>query len=66
MDIHLNLIRLIKRSPDLGDGWRQYSEILWDVVARTVNDHKELFELDEENKRIRLSPEGKIVERWIK
>lgn len=66
MDIHLDLIRLIKRSPALADDWRQCSEILWNFVVRTVNDHKELFELDEENKRIRLSPEGKIVERWIK
>lgn len=54
--------RLIQRSKDLGDGWRQVSDVLWRYALE--QHHEELTELDHENKRIRFTPEGEIIARF--
>ena len=51
-----NMLRLIVRSPDTGNGWRPVSNYLWNLVLEQA--HPDLTELDHENKRVRLSPEG--------
>lgn len=49
-------IKLIVRSPDRGDGWRNVSDVVWPLVeAFSVS---ALIEVDKENKRIRLTQEG--------
>jgi hypothetical protein len=59
----VELLRLILRSPDVGDGWRNVSGVLWEhVVKNAVID---LVEFDYENKRVRFSPEGVIVMRYL-
>jgi hypothetical protein len=50
------LLRLIKRSEDTGEGWRQVNAQLWPHVLAWAN--TELTELDHKNKQIRLTPEG--------
>lgn len=62
-DQQKSLLHLIVRTRDIGDGWRQVSETLWSVVS--ANAVPELVELDVELKRVRLSPEGTIVMRWL-
>ncbi|OAN76672.1 hypothetical protein A8B82_14835 [Sulfitobacter sp. EhC04] len=56
------LLKLIERSPDIGDGWRQVSGSLWPLIAK--QSHPDLTELDAANKRIRFTPEGQTVMRY--
>jgi hypothetical protein len=56
-------IRLLARSPDCGDGWRTVSEECWILIEHIVC--KELFEVDEIGKRVRMSPEGLIVLKYL-
>lgn len=56
------LLRLILRSPDNGDGWRKVSAMLWPHVVEYR--HPVLTEIDEENRFIRLTPEGETVLRY--
>jgi hypothetical protein len=57
------MLRLIERSPDIGEGWRQCSTPLWPhVVDQSPPD---LVELDHEQKRVRFTPEGIIIMRWL-
>lgn len=62
-DAQKNVMRLIQRSPDVGDGWRQVSGALWRVVV--ANSHPDLTDLDEEMKRVRLTAEGETVMRYL-
>ncbi len=57
-----DLLRLILRSPDLGEGWRQVSQTLWKSV--THYRHPDLTEIDEEKRRIRLTPDGAVVVKY--
>jgi hypothetical protein len=59
----ISFIRLVLRSDDVGDGWRNVSNILW----RLVRDFKpkELIEIDEPNSRVRLSERGQIVAEYL-
>ncbi len=52
------LLGLIQRSADIGDGWRQVSDVLWPHVQDAPG---ELVELDDIQKRIRLTSEGSAV-----
>lgn len=58
------IMKLIQRSPDQGDGWRTVSSMLWKPVIVSFT-QKELLEIDEENQRVRLSPKGIIVADYI-
>jgi len=57
------MLRLIERSPDIGDGWRQSSTPLWQHVVD--QSPPALVELDHEQKRVRFTPEGIIIMRWL-
>jgi hypothetical protein len=56
-------LKLIMRSPDIGDGWRQVSGILWNLVTTDVP--AELVEFDHDNKRVRLNGDGNVLARYI-
>lgn len=58
-----NFIRLILRSPDIGDGWRQVSSAVWPLVTKAEN--RELLDINEETLRVRLNDEGRVVARYI-
>jgi uncharacterized protein (DUF736 family) len=54
--------KLIQRSPDIGDGWRQVSDILWPHFSDL---RAELVERDQENKRLRFTARGLIIMDYI-
>lgn len=58
-----SFLQLLMRSPDLGDGWRQSSEVVWPLVAKFSK--QELVELDNDNKRVRLTPDGDVLVRYL-
>lgn len=58
-----DLLRLIVRSPDNGDGWRKVSKLLWPTVTQYTN--PALVELDADNMRLRLTTEGQTVARYL-
>lgn len=47
-------LKLIARSPDRGEGWRTCSPLLWSGIIIPFG-AKELIELDEVNRRVRLT-----------
>ena len=51
------LIALIKRSKDIGNGWRECSDICWDLIEDVKR--PDLFERDHFNQRVRIKPEPK-------
>jgi len=60
-----NFIRLIQRSANSGDGWRQVSSIVWPYAIKMSKITPELLELNEVERLIRLSPEGETVARYL-
>jgi uncharacterized protein (DUF736 family) len=61
----IDLLKLIGRSADIGDGWRQSSEKVREHVV-LKHTHGDLMELDHENKRARLTSKGEILLEYIK
>jgi len=57
------MLQLIKRSPDIGDGWRQVSGTLWPLVGEQA--HPDLTELDADTKRVRFTKEGETIMRYV-
>lgn len=62
-DTEVNFLKLIIRSTDRGDGWRQVSTLLWRLVHEFKP--KELIEIDYDKLRVRLSERGKIVVEYL-
>ena len=58
-----NMLRLIERSADTGDGWRPISNALWNLVLDQA--HPDLTELDHENMRVRFTPKGITVMEYL-
>jgi hypothetical protein len=56
---NVSSLRLLRDSKDIGDGWRQVSEILWRGIVPHMP--PELIEKDDAHLRVRLSDRGKIV-----
>ena len=66
MDIeHLEVLRLIERSRDVGDGWKQCSPQTWPHVRHYCQSLKELVEVDEVHRRVRITSQGKLVLKWL-
>lgn len=62
-DKQVQLLKLIARSPDIDRGWRQVSDPIWKAVEAYA--HKDLTEIDPARKRIRLTPDGETVLKYI-
>lgn len=62
-DRQTNFIKLILRSEDVGDGWRQCSDVLYEHFLSYLPE--ELVEWDHDQKRVRLTREGDIVARYL-
>jgi hypothetical protein len=63
-DIQKNMLRLIERSPATEGGWRQVKgDAIWKLVIK--HSHPELTELDHELKRVRLTPAGMTVIKYL-
>ena len=59
-----DIIRLINRSTDSGDGWRgPLRDFMWEMVK--PRSHPKFVELDHENKRVRLTPDGQTLLRYL-
>ena len=58
----ISMLKLIQRSEDIGDGWRQVSQTLWRHVEE--QSHPALTELDHATRRVRLTAEGQTVMRY--
>lgn len=56
-----NFLRLILRSPDIGEGWRRFSKQVWPLIENFGR--KEMLEVDgtKEGGKIRLSERGLVV-----
>lgn len=54
-----DFLRLIARSPDRGDGWRSVSKVCWTLVEQFGT--PELIEVDSDNMRVRLTPDGEAL-----
>lgn len=59
----VSFLKLILRSADVGDGWRQCSFHVY-PLAETFK-HPELLELNEGAKQVRLSARGLVVADYI-
>jgi len=59
--------RLIQRSADLGDGWRNVSNTLRKLVTAKSSLAPDLFELREVETglQVRLSSDGEVVARYL-
>jgi hypothetical protein len=59
-----DLLRLIVRSPDIGEGWRVVSDTLWPVILTELQG-PDLIEINQETRRIRLTQEGVTVVKYV-
>lgn len=63
-----NFLKLIQRSPDIGEGWRQVSPKLWQLVGMHEKTIPTLFEAVHEptgGGRVRLTEEAVILLKWL-
>lgn len=51
------LISLINRSRDIGDGWRECSDICWQLVKEHQAE-EDIFNMDHNLQRVRLKPKN--------
>ena len=58
-----DFIRLIRRSPDRGDGWRSVSEMLWSLVEGFGD--QSLIETDVAERKVRFSDRGAVVAEYL-
>jgi hypothetical protein len=56
-------LKLILRSPDVGDGWRDVAPPLRKNMPIWLKSAEGLYEFD--GKRIRLTPDGLVVARYL-
>lgn len=62
----LGFMRLLLRSPDLGDGWRSVSPQQVALLDDCVGDNPELYEVERDNcVRVRLSADGRVLARYL-
>lgn len=66
-DLHINFIRLVMRSHDLGEGWRSVSKQLRNFAETTVAERPEIYEtkVEEGTLMLRLSERGQILAYYI-
>lgn len=63
-----NFLKLIQRSPDIGEGWRNVSPKLWQLVEMHQKTIPTLFEAELEptgGGRVRLTDEAVTVLKWL-
>jgi hypothetical protein len=60
MDKTVALLKLVDRSADAGDGWRQVKDGgLWQVISRDAD--LDYFEINNDLRRIRMTDAGKAL-----
>lgn len=58
-------LKLVLRSPDVGEGWRNVSRAVWKIIEEQAESLPELIEIDKDTFRLRLTKEGQIVVRYL-
>lgn len=58
-------LKLVLRSSDAGDGWRNVSRVVWNVIKEQAESLPDLIEIDKDTFRLRLTKEGQIVVRYL-
>jgi len=58
----ITFLKLLLRSPDVGEGWRNVSKTVWPLISQFP--HRELIRVRNGN-QVRLSGRGKIVVDYI-
>jgi hypothetical protein len=66
-DLHIDFIRLVMRSPDVGEGWRSVSNALRKFAESTASKRPEIYETKTESGALmlRLSLRGKILADYV-
>lgn len=66
-DLHIDFIRLVMRSPDVGEGWRTVSKTLRKWAEDTVAKRPEIYEIkaDGNTLMLRLSERGKVLADYV-
>lgn len=66
-DAQRDLIKLILRSQDIGQGWRIVSDALHNTVCSVSKDNPELYEISHTDNinMIRLSERGQIISEYL-
>ena len=66
-DKQTNFIKLLRRSKDVGDGWRKVSKKLEGFVTRCVSERPELFETKQSDGQllIRFSERGALLSDYV-
>jgi hypothetical protein len=62
-NLHIDFIRLIMRSPDVGEGWRSVALTLHKIALCTISKRPEIYETKTEPGKlwVRLSDRGQIL-----
>lgn len=58
----MDFLKLVLRSPDQGDGWRNVSDMLWPTTQEIAAEFPTLLELA--HKQVRLTAEAKTLVAW--
>lgn len=58
-----SVLKYICRQPAMRDGWRQMQDTVFEVMLEYLR--PDLTELDHVEKRVRLTPDGLIVARYL-
>ena len=65
-DQHVNFIRVLLRSPDVDDGWRNVNNVLRKTIEAEIAKYPELYETREMGGlQVRLSERGKVVADYV-
>ena len=54
-----DVLRLVARSPDRGDGWRTVSDVCWPLIESFTA--AGLLEIDEHSRRVRLTNSANVL-----
>lgn len=61
----VSFLKLLQRSPDCGDGWREYSVPLRGLIFASQKAYPGLFEVEDDKMRVRTTNEGNILVKWM-
>jgi hypothetical protein len=62
-ELQIDVLKLILRSPDRGNGWRSCAPVLFEKLIKDMPD--ELVEKDADGLRARLTDDGEALAEWM-
>lgn len=61
----VSFLKLLGRSPEEVGGWRSYSKATRTLVMRNHDRFPGLFEVDDQEGKVRLTAEGGVLVKWM-